>query len=141
PSDSVIVVDSLLDWFWLNGRMPTTTEASFQLWWGITHGLKGYLLNYAGDDSLTQHGFVQNDLRTTQNVTGIPENTAPRNSYGATFDTHVAYDQDHTHYSTSDQTIYKDSTTRATFAKVLPVPKNYPSLFGEVQREIRDDLS
>ncbi len=147
PRDTVIMLDSLLDWFWWDGRMPTMTEASFQLWWGITHGLKGYLLNYGSDDGLAQHGIVQPDLTKTQNVVGIPDGYLRYGGVG--LDTRVAQfynqlgpdGQPYTQYEDYHQLPYVDSAGNSRIVKLLPPPNNYAGLFNEVQREMRDDLS
>ncbi|GEM_PF-4564253 len=147
PYDTVVKLDSLLDWFWWGGRMPTTTEASFQLWWGITHGLKGYLLNYGSDDGLQQHGIVQPDLTKTQSVVGIPDIYLRYG--GAGLDTRVAQfynildgnGQPYTIFEDFHQYPYVDSAGNSHIIKLLPPPNNYAHLFNEVQREMRDDLS
>jgi len=135
-SDTIPVIDSVLDWFWLNGRIPTTTEASFQLWWGITHGLKGYLINFGGDDGLKQHGIVQENLKKTQSVAGIPD------AY-FNFCTHVGYFADDNPIMFPDITAFSWSAQHhyTNSVRWLPPPNNYAPLFNEVQREMRDDLS
>ena len=69
-SNGIYWDDSVEDNLWAS-RFPTASELPFQFWEGITHGLKGTLLNIVGDDGIEQHGLVTGESVKSQDRTNI----------------------------------------------------------------------
>lgn len=56
-----LVEDSLFHLFY-EDRNPTVAEMDYQLWSGILHGIKSYIVNVGYSDGLDQQGFLKDTL-------------------------------------------------------------------------------
>lgn len=84
--DNSVVEDSLFELFY-EDRNPTAAEMDYQLWSGISSGIKSYILNVGYSDGLDQQGFLSDTaIVVGTDTTIIPIKSHNRNDFGITQD-------------------------------------------------------
>jgi len=126
PTDTSAREDALYDCYWLQ-RCPTRAEMYYDLWSGVQHGMKSYVLNYGGDDQEEQIGLLHDtDIIVSGVVKHAIQKTQERK--GLTFTD--AYVSPYTGTNFSGDIRYR----------YIAVPAGFKQLFQTARTLITDEL-